>query len=161
MRLPLTATELVSPSFAAPPPAMPAMRPIMPSSLTCVFSVVFTSACSAGAKNAAATTPAHNIFRDMFSPPSHEIRRLFYGSGGRMKKNVMAVAVALLLTFVGGLGAEMSQRRSITAGPAPIGPYSPAIVAGGLVYVSGMLGTGADGQLVGPDVASQTRRILD
>jgi 2-iminobutanoate/2-iminopropanoate deaminase len=35
------------------------------------------------------------------------------------------------------------------------------VVAGGLVYVSGLLGTGADGQLVGPDVASQTKRILD
>ena len=79
-----------------------------------------------------------------------------------MKKKVMAVAAVLLLTFVGGQGAEMmEQRKAITAGPAPIGPYSPAIVAGGLVYVSGMLGTGADGQLVGPDVASQTKRILD
>jgi 2-iminobutanoate/2-iminopropanoate deaminase len=77
-----------------------------------------------------------------------------------MKKKVMAVA--LLLTLVGGQGVlTMSQRRAITAGPAPIGPYSPAIVAGGLVYVSGMLGTGADGQLVGPDVASQTKRIRD
>jgi 2-iminobutanoate/2-iminopropanoate deaminase len=55
----------------------------------------------------------------------------------------------------------MEQRKAITAGPAPIGPYSPAIVAGGLVYVSGMLGTGADGKLVGPDVAAQTKRILD
>lgn len=78
-----------------------------------------------------------------------------------MKKTVMAVAGALILTLVGGVGADMSQRRAVTAGPAPIGPYSPAIVAGGLVYVSGMLGTGADGQLVGPDVASQTKRILD
>ena len=69
-----------------------------------------------------------------------------------MKKKVIAVAGILLLTWVGGQGAEMNQRRAITAGPAPIGPYSPAIVAGGLVYVSGMLG---------PDVVSQTKRILD
>ena len=79
-----------------------------------------------------------------------------------MKKKTMGVAVVLLATLVGGAGVQtMGQRRAITAGPAPIGPYSPAIVAGGLVYVSGMLGTGADGQLVGPDVASQTKRILD
>jgi 2-iminobutanoate/2-iminopropanoate deaminase len=79
-----------------------------------------------------------------------------------MKKTVTAVAAGVLLTLVGGQGAEMmEQRKAITAGPAPIGPYSPAIVAGGLVYVSGMLGTGADGQLVGPDVTSQTKRILD
>lgn len=49
----------------------------------------------------------------------------------------------------------------ITAGAPPIGPYSPATVGGGFVYVSGLLGTGDDGKLVGPDVASQTRRILD
>ncbi len=78
-----------------------------------------------------------------------------------MTQKVTAVAGVLLLTLVGGMGAEMNQRRAITMGPAPIGPYSPAIVAGGLVYVSGMLGTGADGQLVGADVAQQTKRILD
>ena len=79
-----------------------------------------------------------------------------------MKQRLMTVAGVLLLTLVGGQGAQtMEQRRAITAGPVPIGPYSPAVVAGGLVYVSGMLGTGADGQLVGPDVASQTKRILD
>ena len=79
-----------------------------------------------------------------------------------MRHAARAVVGVLLLTLVGGEGAQsMEQRKAITAGPAPIGPYSPAVVAGGLVYVSGMLGTGADGQLVGPDVASQTKRILD
>lgn len=56
---------------------------------------------------------------------------------------------------------EQGPKTVITAGAPPIGPYSPAVVADGLVYVSGLLGTGADGQLVGPDVASQTRQILD
>jgi 2-iminobutanoate/2-iminopropanoate deaminase len=85
-----------------------------------------------------------------------------------MKQLVTAVVGVLLVAFVGGRGAHMmepglpiEQRRAITAGAPPIGPYSPAVVAGGLVYVSGLLGTGADGQLAGPDVASQTRRILD
>ncbi|MBK9239684.1 MAG: hypothetical protein IPL75_05370 [Acidobacteria bacterium] len=72
------------------------------------------------------------------------------------------VTVAVGLAMLAGQGAHtMEQRRAITAGAPPIGPYSPAVVAGGLVYVSGLLGTGADGQMVGPDVASQTRRILD
>jgi len=72
------------------------------------------------------------------------------------------VAVAVATALFAGQGAQtMEQRRAITAGAPPIGPYSPAVVAGGLVYVSGLLGTGADGQLAGPDVASQTRRILD
>lgn len=56
---------------------------------------------------------------------------------------------------------EQGPKTVITAGAPPIGPYSPAVVADGLIYVSGLLGTGADGQLVGPDVASQTRRIFD
>jgi 2-iminobutanoate/2-iminopropanoate deaminase len=75
-------------------------------------------------------------------------------------KHVLAMAVALAI--LGCQGAEtMEQRKVITAGAPPIGPYSPAIVSGGLIYVSGLLGTGADGTLVGPDVASQTRKILD
>ncbi len=56
---------------------------------------------------------------------------------------------------------QTGSKQVITAGAPPIGPYSPAVVADGFVYVSGLLGTGADGQMVGPDVASQTRRILD
>jgi 2-iminobutanoate/2-iminopropanoate deaminase len=73
--------------------------------------------------------------------------------------------VAIALSLVACQGAQtMAQtgpKTVITAGAPPIGPYSPATVGGGFVYVSGLLGTGADGQLVGPDVASQTRRILD
>jgi reactive intermediate/imine deaminase len=78
-----------------------------------------------------------------------------------------AVTVILGLTMVGcaGEGAETMKdtgpKTVVTAGPAPMGPYSPAIVAGDMVYVSGMLGTGPDGQMVGADVASQTRQILD
>ena len=73
--------------------------------------------------------------------------------------------VAMALALVACQGAQTMEQTGpktvITAGAAPIGPYSPATVGGGLVYVSGLLGTGDDGQLVGPDVASQTRRILD
>ena len=47
----------------------------------------------------------------------------------------------------------MNQRRVITAGPAPAGPYSPAIVSGGLVFVSGI--TGESG-----DITAQTRQAL-
>ncbi len=73
--------------------------------------------------------------------------------------------VAVALAFVASQGVQTMEQASpktvITAGAPPIGPYSPATVGGGLVHVSGLLGTGDDGKLVGPDVASQTRRILD
>lgn len=79
-----------------------------------------------------------------------------------MKQSALMV-VALALTACQGAQTmeQTGNKMVITAGAAPIGPYSPAIVAGGLIYVSGLLGTGPDGQLVGPDVASQTSRILD
>lgn len=38
--------------------------------------------------------------------------------------------------------------------------YSQAAVSNGTVYLSGQIGIGADGLLVGPDVASQTRQIF-
>ncbi len=54
----------------------------------------------------------------------------------------------------------MTQRRVITAGPAPIGPYSSAIAAGGLIFVSGILAAEAKGRVSG-DIAAQTRQVLD
>ena len=45
--------------------------------------------------------------------------------------------------------------------PAPAGPYSPAVVFGQLIFVSGQGATDpASGQLVGPDVESQTEQCL-
>ena len=50
----------------------------------------------------------------------------------------------------------------VMSGPPPVGPYSPAIKAGGLVYVSGTLAQDAGGSLVGEgDVRAQTRRVLE
>lgn len=45
--------------------------------------------------------------------------------------------------------------------PAPIGPYSQAVQAGGTVYVSGQIPLDASGQLVGEgDVTAQTHQVL-
>jgi 2-iminobutanoate/2-iminopropanoate deaminase len=51
------------------------------------------------------------------------------------------------------------RRISVVPGlPAPVGPFSPAVVAGGLVYVSGQVpGTGDD---AGLDFAAQVRTEL-
>lgn len=46
--------------------------------------------------------------------------------------------------------------------PAAVGPYSHAVVAGDLLYLSGQTPIDpATGVLVGGDVATQTRRALD
>jgi len=45
--------------------------------------------------------------------------------------------------------------------PQPIGPYSQGIQKGHLIYTAGQLGIDPQtGQLVGPDVAAQTRQAM-
>ena len=49
-----------------------------------------------------------------------------------------------------------------SAAPAPIGPYSQAIIANGFVFVSGQIPIDpATGDLIGGDIAAQTARVLD
>jgi 2-iminobutanoate/2-iminopropanoate deaminase len=59
----------------------------------------------------------------------------------------------------------MSDRRTVSSPAAPkaIGPYSQAIIAGGMVYCSGMIALDPEtGEMIGAsDVAAQTRRALD
>jgi 2-iminobutanoate/2-iminopropanoate deaminase len=55
-------------------------------------------------------------------------------------------------------------KAAVSSGAAPtaIGPYSPAVRAGQLLFVSGQIPLDpATGQMVGGDVAAQTRRVLD
>lgn len=48
---------------------------------------------------------------------------------------------------------------TVPGAPAPLGPYSPCVEIGNLVYTSGQLGTDAAGNL-GADVKEQTRLSL-
>jgi 2-iminobutanoate/2-iminopropanoate deaminase len=52
--------------------------------------------------------------------------------------------------------------RPITSSnlPVPVGPYSPAIVAGNLVFVSGQAGRDPATGTVAPDVTAQTEQAL-
>lgn len=55
-------------------------------------------------------------------------------------------------------------KKAITTSDAPgaIGPYSQAIAAGGLVFLSGQIGLDpATGTLVGGTVEDETRRVLE
>lgn len=57
----------------------------------------------------------------------------------------------------------MNERRPISTqgAPAAIGPYSQAIVHGGLVHCSGQVGMDpASGELVGEDVVAQAKQCL-
>lgn len=56
----------------------------------------------------------------------------------------------------------MKQPISTHDAPKAIGPYSQAIVYGGLAYVSGQIPLDpATGEIVHGEVAEQTRRVLD
>ena len=55
-------------------------------------------------------------------------------------------------------------RRAVatTAAPAAIGPYSQAVVAGGLLFASGQIALDpATGTLVSGSLEAETRRVLD
>ena len=57
----------------------------------------------------------------------------------------------------------MSKRAVATKGaPKAVGPYSQAIVAGGLVFCAGQIPLGPDGALVqSDDVRDHVRRVMD
>ncbi len=45
--------------------------------------------------------------------------------------------------------------------PQAIGPYSQAVVVDGILYSSGQIGLKPDGELIGDDVSSQTKQVLE
>ena len=56
----------------------------------------------------------------------------------------------------------MHQAISSPNAPTAIGPYSPAIRAGQLLFVSGQVAIDpATGNMIDGDIAAQTRRVLD
>lgn len=55
----------------------------------------------------------------------------------------------------------MQDRRIVTNASIVTSAASPAVVAGGFVFVSGLTALGADGRVVGDDIETQTRQVLD
>ena len=59
---------------------------------------------------------------------------------------------------------QMTQHRIVSTpdAPAAIGPYSQAVIAGGLVYCSGQIPLDpATGQIVAGDVTAQAERVME
>jgi len=66
--------------------------------------------------------------------------------------------------MAGACGVEIVQRRVVATdrAPAAIGPYSQAVVAGGMVYTAGQIAlVPGTGELAAGDVAAQTERVLE
>ena len=75
---------------------------------------------------------------------------------------MLRLSFAALLCLAAPLAAmQTSSKQIINVGPAPVGPYSPAIKAGGLIYLSGTLAQDDSGAIAGADVAAQTRRVIE
>ncbi len=69
--------------------------------------------------------------------------------------------IALLVTCAAAVVSAQTGSRQIVRPPAgQTPPYSPAIKAGGLVYVSGTLPLDEKGNLVQGDIAAQTRQVF-
>jgi len=74
----------------------------------------------------------------------------------------MLYAIPALATALFLIAMQTPPKQIVSAGPTPVGPYSPAVKAGDFIYVSGTLAQDAEGNMVGEgDVAAQTRRVLD
>lgn len=71
------------------------------------------------------------------------------------------LAWCFLALTVPSLAVQSGGRQVIGGDPARNLPFSPAIKAGDLIYVSGALATDEHGEFQGGDVATQTRRVLD
>ena len=60
-----------------------------------------------------------------------------------------------------GMSEQRKQSVAIAGAPAPIGPYSPAVISGDLVYTSGQVGFNPQtGVLVEGGIAAQTEQVL-
>ena len=57
---------------------------------------------------------------------------------------------------------EPMQLRSVTSAnlPAPVGPYSPGMIVGHLIFVSGQAGREPGTGRLAPDVTGQTEQVL-
>jgi reactive intermediate/imine deaminase len=75
-----------------------------------------------------------------------------------MRRVFLSAALGVLLTATPSM--QTSKRLVAPPGPKPVGPYSPGIVAGDFVYVSGQGARDREGKL--PDtVEAQVRQTLD
>ena len=72
----------------------------------------------------------------------------------------MFTIFALTIAAV-SMAFAQSGKQIVTMGGNPTLPFSPAVKAGGLIYVAGTLGTDAKGAIAKGDIKAQTKQTLD
>lgn len=74
----------------------------------------------------------------------------------------MLYIVTTLVSALILIAMQMPAKQIVNVGPPPVGPYSPAVKAGGFIYLSGTLAQDAAGAIIGKgDVAAQTGRVIE
>ena len=107
---------------------------------------------------------AHNVTARRFEPNLQRVRAIV--NGGIQRLRVCTRCIRSNKIVKAGPAPRPSRSRSAAGGldaaaPAAIGPYSQAIRAGSLLFVSGQIPLDpATGNLVEGDIAAQTRRVL-
>ncbi len=79
-----------------------------------------------------------------------------------MKKIPRFVFPFIVFTLLCGLNGYSQMKKTITSSeaPAPIGPYSHAVLAGKTLYVSGQVAKKANGEMVLADIKSETHQVM-
>src|SRR3974390_2413836 len=75
-----------------------------------------------------------------------------------MRTAFLLVTVSLVTTMT---FAQTGSKQIVKVGADLDLPFSPAVKAGGFIYVSGSIALGEDGKVAGSDVKAQTKRTLD
>ncbi|HMF29468.1 MAG TPA: RidA family protein, partial [Candidatus Cybelea sp.] len=78
-----------------------------------------------------------------------------------MRLPALAAAIALVLSSTIAMTFAQTPKQIITTGGNPSLPFSPAVKAGGFIYVAGTLGTNAQGAIAKGDIKAQTKQTLD
>ena len=75
----------------------------------------------------------------------------------------MRALLCLSLLFAGSIAMTFAQssKQIVRSGPDLGLPFSPAVKAGGLIYVSGTIAVDASGRVIAGDIAAQTKQTLD
>lgn len=74
------------------------------------------------------------------------------------KQSFILIFVCIFFNICHGQVTRFNTKK----GPKAIGPYSTVSIYRGVAYVSGQIGLDPEtGELVGPDVESQTKRVME
>ncbi|MBC7788634.1 MAG: RidA family protein [Anaerolineae bacterium] len=71
------------------------------------------------------------------------------------------IAAAVLVVSVAACRTASPRAEYLTPYGQPTRPFSPAVRVGNMLYLSGQIGTGADGKLVEGGIGPETRQTME